>query len=772
MKSSLRTIASLAFAVLAAAARGDERTALSVPAGLDSAEVRETFTAAQGLPSDDILSLAVAADGTIAAGTPEGLALFDGARWRVVDGVPGPVTRVAARGPASVLAAAGTRLFEVASSGEGPVAIAEFPEGLRGADALRDLAGTPRILAAGSAGLFERHEGHWRAIPILDKTRDIAGIDTAPDGRLAVAARDGLFVADVDGNWTPLVPKTDRQAWAPIDVAGVAFDTDGRLWFAGLQGVGVWDGTAWKLFTGDEGLPYDGFTAIGRGEPGAVWFGTRIGAIRYADGRWEYRMAPRWLPDDGVRDMAIAADGTAWFATRRGVGKIARIPMTLREKARRFEADIDRRHRRTPYGYVDSAHLPAPGDRSAWTGRDSDNDGLWTSMYGAGECFAYAATKDPDAKRRATAAFEAVRFLSEVTRGGSHPLQGFPARSILPTSGPDPNQNDSAERDRRHQERDPLWKIIAPRWPTSADGKWYWKCDTSSDELDGHFFLYAAYYDLVAETDEEKQRARDVTTAIVDHLMRNNYALVDHDGKPTRWARFGPDVLNGGILFEERGLNSLSILSYLKVAEHMTGDARYADAYRELVTTHSYAVNTLHPKMCMGPGTGNQSDDEMAFMCYYNLLNYERDPPLRETYLASLRWYWTLERDERNPLFHFIYCARDAADPSSADRLVRQRQAIEDSIDALRRIPIDRVRWGYRNSHRLDIVRMEGYEDDRRAVGRLRDGKVIPVDERDLEHWNQDPWVLDEASDGRTLTDGAAFLLPYYLGLHHRFLVE
>ncbi|MCJ7638688.1 MAG: hypothetical protein MUO70_02185, partial [Euryarchaeota archaeon] len=37
-----------------------------------------------------------------------------------------------------------------------------------------------------------------------------------------------------------------------------------------------------------------------------------------------------------------------------------------------------------------------------WTNGDSDNDGLWTSMYGAGECFAYAATKDPKAKERAT----------------------------------------------------------------------------------------------------------------------------------------------------------------------------------------------------------------------------------------------------------------------------------------------------------------------------------------------------------------------------------
>ena len=78
-------------------------------------------------------------------------------------------------------------------------------------------------------------------------------------------------------------------------------------------------------------------------------------------------------------------------------------------------------------------------------------------MYGAGECFAYAATKDPKAKRRATAAFEALRFLSQVTQGGSNPgPAGFPARSILPTSGRNPNPNrEDAERETVRQNSRP-----------------------------------------------------------------------------------------------------------------------------------------------------------------------------------------------------------------------------------------------------------------------------------------------------------------------------
>ena len=65
-----------------------------------------------------------------------------------------------------------------------------------------------------------------------------------------------------------------------------------------------------------------------------------------------------------------------------------------------------------------------------------------------------------------------------------------------------------AWRRQRSRKRDALWKKLSPRWPVSADGKWYWKADTSSDELDGHFFFYALYYDLVATSDDEKRRVR------------------------------------------------------------------------------------------------------------------------------------------------------------------------------------------------------------------------------------------------------------------------
>lgn len=634
-----------------------------------------------------------------------------------------------------------------------------------------------RVMALTAAGAARLDGERWAPVKVSPPASRNAA---SPDGALAEARPDGLYLRRRGGAWERLFPSDGVKSWAVRDVRGVVFDSRGRLWFCSPQGAGVLDGGRWTLYTGAEGLPYDDFTSIAAGGDGSVWFGTRIGAIRFDGAHWAYRQGRRWLPHDEVRSIAVEADGTAWIATAGGISRIARRPMTLAGKARFFEEEIDRRHRRTPYEFVHPVRVAIPGDASKWTQTDSDNDGLWTAMYGAGECFAYAATGDETARRRARKAFEALRFLSQVTQGGPHPApKGFVARSILPASGPDPNLRDSPERDRKRQQADRLWKIISPRWPLSADGKWYWKTDTSSDELDGHFFFYAAYYDHVARTEDEKREVREHVAAIADHLLMHNYTLVDHDGKPTRWGVFGPDELNHNRdWWQERGLNSLSILSYLRTAHHITGDPRYDRACRALVERHGYGMNAMIVKSHQGPGGGNQSDDEMIFMNYYNLIRYETDPDLRMKYLLGFRHHYENETPERNPLFHFLYAAvargEKFEDTFGPVDLSPAPGWLEDAADTLKRIPLDRFDWAHRNSHRRDIVLLPPHmrENRKELYGRRTDGKVLPADERFFSHWNHDPWRLDSGGNGTELADGAVFLLPYYLGLHHGFLKD
>jgi hypothetical protein len=636
-----------------------------------------------------------------------------------------------------------------------------------------------RLVAWTAQGVVRLDSGRWVPAELPAGTPESGRRQSAraKDGRVVEAREDGLYVRRDPGEWQRQLPREGARSWAPVDVRGVAFDAHDRLWFASPQGVGCLDGGSWRLWTGADGLPFDDFTAVAAGEPGVVWFGTSRGAIRFDGSRWEYRQGRRWLPDDEVRSIAVTADGDAWLATPRGLAHIARRPMTLAEKARFFESEIDRRHRRTPYGYVHPVRLARPGDLSEWTQTDSDNDGLWTSMYGAGEAFACAATKSALACDRARRAFEALRFLGEVTQGGSHPApRGFVARSILPADGPDPNIHDSPQRDRERQARDRRWKAIAPRWPKSADGKWYWKSDTSSDELDGHYFFYALYHDLVPKGDAESARLRAHVAALTDHLIDHGYRLVDHDGQPTRWGIFDPASLDHDVdWWEERGLNSLSMLTYLKVAEHVTGDAKYGSAARTLVERHGYAANALIFKNHLGAGGGNQSDDEMAFMNLYSLIRCERDPRLRMRYLLAFSHRFQNEQPERNPLFNFLYAAvargQAFTDAFGEVTLSPGGDWLGDAIDSLRRFPLDRVNWALDNSHRTDLVRLAPHVRGE-GLGHRVDGKVLSIDERYVGHWNHDPWQLDSKGDGRTLGDGAPFLLPYYMGLYHGFIVE
>jgi len=631
-------------------------------------------------------------------------------------------------------------------------------------------------------GIYELAADGLRSLnwPNGNEVRQIA---VATDGTVWVASAGGLF-RRAESIWEPVrILDEGGRAWAVQDVLGVALCEDRNLWVATKAGVIRSEGGGWRFFEGKDGLPWNEFTGVACDGQGRVWFGTSRGVVRWDQAGWHYRQGRRWLPHDAVRGLTVDPRGGVWLATGGGVGRITFQAMTLAQKAEHYEAEIERYVKRTPYGYVAEAWLRRAGDRESADPQDSDNDGLWTAMYGAGQCFAYGATGDELALARARQAFEALRFLQKVTQGGDPaPPKGYVARTIRPVDWPDPNEGRLAG-DRAAQSRDRLWKVYEPRWPRSADGQWYWKSDTSSDELDGHFFFYPLYYDLCAKTEDEKERVREVVRDLADHFLTHGYVLIDHDGRPTRWAVFAPGDLNRNPdWWPERGLNSLSMLSYLAAAAHVTGEARFEAALQELVEVHGYAHNAMFPKVQQGPGSGNQSDDEMAFMCYYTLLRCAPDEALK----AQIRWsffrYWANEAAEMNPFFHFAYAAHNlgatGTNPWGRFPLDPWGDWFEDAINTLRGFPLDRLNWAHQNSHRLDLVRLRPpamvdlYEPDRGRRGYRVNGKVLPVENRHFNHWNTDPWELDYGGSGNELAAGTVYLLPYYLGLYHGFIAK
>lgn len=746
-------------------------------------EVRKFYSLQDGLPSEAV-HVIKSVHGHILAGTEKGLAVFDGSEWNTLDLVPQqPVYDVAANHDFVGVLVRDSQEFKLYLLKEHKVFnVLTIPAQYKIDPSAGNLGFAKKGYIVASGDLFE--------FP-LDKSTfqpKTLNMPKAKVNQICVTA-ENIWVASDEGllkfsrslkSWENIYPVDGEKSWAPRNVMGVSKSPSGDVWFASPQGVGKFD-KSWKLFTGHEGLSYNDFTCLSPSPNGQVWFGTTLGAIRYDGEDFRYRQGLRWLPDDFVKDIALDEKGNAWFATNKGVGVIEFVPMTLAEKANFYEDEIDKYNRRTPFGYVLEVGVDAPGDKSHVSKHDSDNDGLWTSMYGAGECYAYAATKDPKAKKRAKDVFEAMKFLGDVTQGGEFsPDPGYIARSILPTSGPNPNDG-RLERDKHGKAHgDTLWKVFEPRWPVSVDGKWYWKGDTSSDELDGHYYFYSLYYDLVAETETEKERVRQHVKKLTDHLVSHDFQLFDHDGKPTRWARFSPKELNADLNWAfDRGINSLSILSYLITTAHITGDDSYRKIARELIDKHGYMQNAHNPKTHRGAGTGNQSDDEMIVMCFYNLLKYTTDPEIKSRMALSFWSYWRIIEPEMNPFFNYAIGATNKGiiceDAWGKHRTDPKGNWLAESAETLLRFPLDRFNWAHKNSHRLDIIHLEKWTQafDERSVsgkGKRTNGNVIPVDETHFNHWNHDRWRLDNGGNGQSLADGAVYLLPYYMGLYYGFI--
>ncbi len=491
-------------------------------------------------------------------------------------------------------------------------------------------------------------------------------------------------------------------------------------------------------WAGPEKGPVRGLREYAREKSGAVWLGSDEGAARFDPGathrwdRWQYFWGRRWLADNAVRQIVVdetGAERKVWIRTTNGVACLEWRPMTLEQKAAYFEDRIAKRHVR--HGMVADSHLPTAGDLTSNTPSDNDNDGLWTAIYLGAQCYRYATTRALEARSNAWRSVQLLIRLEEITG-----IPGFPARSFV-----------AAGQRKDHGE-----------WHPTPDGKWLWKGDTSSDELVGHYFGYALYFDLVANT-SEKEAIHKVVARLTDHLIRHDYDLIDVDGNPTRWGQWSERYFQTDEGKYEAALRSVELLAFLKTAHHITGDSKYAEAYQDRIK-RGYGQHMKNYRRWSGGGEINFSDDELAYLSYDPLLRYEKDAALRALYLDGLRFTWSQVRPNLNPLWNYISVASGAGAMSPEVRAESRR--------TLERIPVDMIKWAARNSHRQDVTFRPAQDRfERRQVM-----EVLAPDERPVEKWNSNPFIPDGGGGGHSEDDGGYFLLPYWMGRYMEALTN
>lgn len=487
-------------------------------------------------------------------------------------------------------------------------------------------------------------------------------------------------------------------------------------------------------------LPCTEITAINEIR-GDLWFGSASGAFRlHKYSKIDYYASERWLPSDDVIDISPGPENSVLILTGKGLAKICFNEMTLYDKALFYEKQTRERHIR--HGFNATVGGMENGDIATGSLEDSDNDGLWTSMYVAGQAFRYALTKEEEALYNVRESLDALERLFSI-----NPIPGFPARSF----------------ERRG------YKYGDKPWRRSDDPEWDWKSTTSSDEVIGHIFAYGVIAELI-DVNDIREKSILLIDILMSHILKNKFYLVDWNGEPTLWGKWNPEYVNARpSMVGDRRLNSSNIIGMLQTAYHFTEKEKYREAAFNLMIEHGYLENLTRPISEIGPAPENSdslskmlsdgwnhSDDEMYFCGYWGLYRYAFNDTLKAKYTTAIIDHWKSERPEREGLWNIMTAV---VKPEDSD--------LEEAIWYLQEYPLDLIDWSVKNSLRKDI---EVIQPNFRGQT-IRE--VLPPDELPVTRHNANRFKLDGNGAGKSeYSAGDIWLLPYWMGRYLKVISE
>ncbi|NMB74968.1 MAG: hypothetical protein GYA21_07540 [Myxococcales bacterium] len=709
----------------------------------------------------DVRALA-AVDGGVYAGTASGLFRYDSGNDRFerisLPGGDGAVVDIAST-PMSdgrIVVGLADRVILLASgSGSESIALSE----------VRAVASDgSRVFAGTTTGLFRLEGGAFVAAPEAagQSVRDVA-VDAAGDVWLAT----GTGLARLSAGSLSMITASSGKL-PDDDVRALAAPPEGGMLAGCATGLARVGGGADRVMTAGIGqLPTADVRAVAAA-PGLWAVGHDIGASVLDPDRThlDYYQSLRWIPAQTVTAVALE-ENRRWIATTAGVSRIDLVPTTLAERAARFEAENDY-HWRLDFVSCDDA-LADPwephGARAHW---DHDNDGLWTQMQIAAWSYAAAASGNRsfcEPARRAMRAMMDEIDLPAVSFEAAGKTRGFVARSFV--------RDDEGEVYTS--------KAGSDRWVRVENFRgeghdYYWKNDTSSDEITGHFFGYPLYFDLCASDQAEREEVAEHAAALARYIVQGGFVLLDLDGARTTFGYWDPDTLTSALDGLEKcqethpvdvciasrygagWLNGMQILGVLLSTWHMTGDTFFYDAYEELITRYRYAElvdfsdNVWNVTQRF---TANHSDHELALLAYHTLIRYEPNDERRERWIRSLRSMLEWEAPERNPLWHAILAG-----------FVTEGYDLAGALQTLREWPEDWRAWMIDNSHRKDYTKDSSPD----RFGDPQFTTVPPYDEISFLKWNGNPYRVRDGGDGREIQAPWPWLLPYWIMRYHEVI--
>ena len=452
-----------------------------------------------------------------------------------------------------------------------------------------------------------------------------------------------------------------------------------------------------------DGFPYplpsakSDYTCFAAGDDSVMWYGGKTGVTRYdpngeslEDKIMDFS-AHRYLPHHAVD--AILADGKdLWALAGDKVSHIEMLTLTAEKKAEILLEETNNYVMRR--GMVSQRDLREHRNyESRYPYAACDNDGLFTSGYAVGEMFRYATLREKlgedhprvkDARKNATKACEACLLLMYIH---GRP-EGFIARSYHVTGEPVPDDGIFYKREGKTahciettyaKENGRVGEEVPCDYPVPerlaalyrdlgyTDDDIYYKADTSSDEVTGHFLQMKFAHDFLAEGDPElDELIKDACKRTTLHIINHGFEFCESSGKPTTWAKWSKNYFeNDPIGYVDAPLNSSEMLVYLKITMYITGekglwqetyDKLISEGYADLGPKHYDRFYQGAMREKVNPEEDLMYGDNMlALMTYWMLCTLEDNEELLEKYRAAFRSWSGLILREHTPGYDFMY---------------------------------------------------------------------------------------------------------------------
>lgn len=682
---------------------------------------RRIYTERDGLPSCNILSVAVDKNGTAWVGTDKGAVRFENGRFVPVDLFEGRVQTMFADNEGRLWLASGNELCT--SDGENRQQLDSDVVALS-----QDHCGRLRLVTRDNLYKYENGCFVWWYDIDHETPLDMSCF---ADGEIFVTT--GVNIKTALGKrlrWFNVNPWNSNMPDSHIRT--VAGDKYGIVWVGTDKGLFVYDSKSyWLTHREVKALSNYSVSKIVFGKSGKRYVGTDIGLTIYDGAKRHFYPASYWLPDARVTAIAESEDGnTVWVGTENGVSCIETVMMTLKEKADVYQDYIEKYNVRD-IGFVSHRRLETREDLGSGYVYITDNDGLRTGVYLMAQSYRYAVTGEQEALELARRSAKAMLKLLSVTG-----ISGLTARCV-------------------RKKGDIAYCGSMPKWFDA--GEYDWLGDVSSDEMVGHFSSLTVFYELCANEEEKAEICKSLC-AVVDHILENNYKLRDADGEYTRWGNWNPDDLNRNDFWsDEHGTNALEMLSFLKSAYRMSGDEKYNAEYLKLIKEEHYAINTMFCKIPDGHTV--HIDDALCFLISVPLLMLETNPDIRQCLLIGMREHWEYERVERNPVLNVIYGAFSG---ECCD--------IDKAVGTMRELPLEMLDVTVINSTRNDLVWDDEWKKFDGEKPQLKE--PLPYDEKPVLRYNRNHFVADVVRKFPVLHDGSTYLLPYWMGRYYGLIEE